>query len=342
MKSLYMRLKRFEQYFLKNKLVFCLFVLGGIINTVSVLYCYGNLLPVVANKNSEDTTYTSYYVSFAAETPTISDITEFVKHPLIRNCAFSNGRLCAYEGDYPMAALSGSVEFTAPYQCIVPAMSGLSLGDTVEYYGKEFVVIGSSSSGMHVPMIPYQTYAELCGNEKIVAIDLHAAERQDPKNDPVIALIDQMFPYRAQVGSSGHNLAVVESRTSQQYLWLIVINTFLAVIAHTFTLHYLLDSARNEHIVYTMVGSNKGRITATILGDAVIMSMAANALGVLLHKLLYNGLFEKLNMNPNIQYGFGDYSFCYFIIVALSVLAAIPVVIKVTCSTPTAARRNAL
>lgn len=342
MKNLYMRAKRFEQYFLKNKLVFCLFVLGGIINTVAVLYCYGNLLPVVANKNSEDTTYTSYYVSFAAETPTISDITEFVKHPLIRNCAFSNGRLCAYEGDYPMAALSGSVEFTAPYQCIVPAMSGLSLGDTVEYYGKEFVVIGSSSSGMHVPMIPYQTFAELCGNEKIVAIDLHAAERQDPKNDPVIALIDQMFPYRAQVGSSGHSLALAESRVSQQYLWLIVINTFLAVIAHTFMLHYLLDSARNEHIVYTMVGSGKGRIATAVFGDAIVMSFAVNGLGVLLHMLLYNGLFEKLNMNANIRYGLGDYGFCYFIIIALSILAAIPVVLKVTCSTPIAARRNAL
>ena len=79
MKALYLMYSRIKQYFLKNKLVFILFVLGGMLNTIMLSYCYGNLLTVVLTRNSTDQSYMTYTYNYKDGTVTADEVKAFLK-----------------------------------------------------------------------------------------------------------------------------------------------------------------------------------------------------------------------------------------------------------------------
>lgn len=64
-KTITLVLSRIRQYAVKNKIVFILFIIGGVLNSVIFIYLYGNLRPVMRNYNSTDYYYRRYEVIFS-------------------------------------------------------------------------------------------------------------------------------------------------------------------------------------------------------------------------------------------------------------------------------------
>ena len=146
MNGLYLLGLRLKQYATKHWHIFALFLLSGILNTIAVLYCYGNLLPTVANRNSQDLLYRNYQVVLTQPID-LEEVKALLEDPLLQASAVSNGDgILAFLGDYSRTFSSGTGDFTDVYQITVPPAYGKSVGDVVKYQGREFSVIGVVSS----------------------------------------------------------------------------------------------------------------------------------------------------------------------------------------------------
>lgn len=341
MKMLYLLLNRFKQYFLRNKILFVLFVLGGAINTIAVIYSYGNLMPLVANRNLEDPAYRNYVVNFEAQPAQIERIEELRSNPLIESCIFSEDtNICAFDAAYPVVKLNGTLEFTSPYQVIAPQTANVIPGQEIKIGGKAFQVIGSASCGIgDVYFIPYDTYLELGYGTNIRKIRLYAVSRQDVQNDRVIALVNDIFPNHTGISSLADTMYQLESKESSQFLTVIVINAFLSAVAYAFLLYYILDSLHRENGILMILGESKARITVCILREAIILSALANGLGLLIHVQFYQVVFSGLNITSGLQYTPGDYFFIYLVMLILSLLTSIPFIIKGWTLSPVESRR---
>lgn len=60
MKFIYLLWENLVLYYRKNRLIFFLYCLCGVISTVAVLYFYGNMVPMVYNRNSTELYYREY------------------------------------------------------------------------------------------------------------------------------------------------------------------------------------------------------------------------------------------------------------------------------------------
>ena len=342
MKTLYLLGSRLKQYFLKNKLLFLLFILGGILDTIMVIYCYGNLLPVVTEKNSQELGRREYCVRFDDTAPDLKTVEAFAADPLIDSCAYIiEEGYYACDPDYPLTKLSGSIEFTGPYQVIVPPVAPENIGDEITICGKTFEVIGSAQDfygGNYY--IPYDTFLELGCGERIVRINFFSAERQDPLNDQVLLMTEETFPENTHVGGSAEAYAADDIAETESMLMLTMIVAFLAVLAYIFLLRYIIDSLITENLVSVITGASRGRITTYIFLETTILSLGANGIGLLLHWALYEPLFVKLNVSENIRYTAGDYAFVYLLMLVLSLIVTIPFVMKYLKLSPVAARRE--
>lgn len=341
MKMFCLLLNRFKQYFLRNKLLFILFVLGGAINTIAVIYSYGNLMPLVANRNLEDPTYRNYVVTFHEQPAQLDKIEELRSNPLIESCIFSEGtNICAFDEAYPMVKLNGVLEFTGPYQVIAPQSANVFPGEEIIIDGTVFQVIGSASCGIaDVFFIPYDTYLEMGYGTNISKIRLYAVSRQDVQNDQVIALINSIFPNNTGISSLANTMYQLEARESSQFLAVIVINAFLSVVAYAFLLYYILDSLHQENGIFMILGTTKVRMTVFLLREAIILSALANGIGLLIHRLFYQAVFSDLNITSNLQYTPGDYVFIYLLMLILSLLTSLPLIIRGWKLSPVESRR---
>ena len=65
MKTITLVLNRIRQFAVKNKIVFILFIIGGVLNSIIFTYLYGHVRPVMRNSNSTDYYYRRYEVIFS-------------------------------------------------------------------------------------------------------------------------------------------------------------------------------------------------------------------------------------------------------------------------------------
>lgn len=344
MKKLVLLLNRLRQYYLRNKLLFVLFILCGAVNTVAVTYSYGNLMPLVANRAREDTQYRSYTVVFENEPAQLEKIEEFRRHAFIESCIFYDGTgVYAFDEAYPMIKLNGTLEFTNPYQVIVPQSAVVSPGQEIKIDGVSFEVVGAAVCGVGDGyFIPYDTYLEMGYGQRITKLRLYSVERQDIHNDRVVALINEMFPKNTGIHSVANQLYHTERDASVDWIRLIVFNAFLSAVAYAFLLYYILDTLHTENAISLLLGASKVRITVSILVEAVLLSASANGIGLLLHRLLYRSVFTGLNITPELQYTLGDYAFIYLLMLSLSLLTALPLILRGWKLSPMEARQKHL
>lgn len=339
MKTMYVFWQRLKQYYIKNKGVFQLFILGGMLNAIIVSYCYGNLIPSVSNRYLEGPNYMEYLMYFHDTPPSVNGI-EIVKNsPLIRSCILSDGEISTFDEDYPIVKLNGTFKFTDTYQVIVPSTQEKRVGEFLEIYGKSFEIIGISSSGYY---ISEDTFMELVGVDGIRSVFVYAAKRQPAENDLVDGLLREAFPNMTYLGGPLYDLRVREARDSEGWMVLICVQAFVAVVAYAFLLRYMLGTLRKENVVSMILGSSKVRTAILIFRDAIALCVLANAMGLLTHYLLYKPIFRGLNIEQSLRYTFNDYCLILLMMVMLSLIVTIPVVIKEIVSTPANSKRRNL
>lgn len=362
MKMIYLFACRLKQYFLRNRLLFSLFVVGGILNSVAAAYCYGNLLPAVANRYSQDSIYREYLVRFdkmegellqgyeldgwtGAEPtpPRLEDVEAFSSHALIDYCTIqASDRVCTYIGDRPFVVLSGNAEFTAPHQVIVGSAAfestDLTVGSKITIAGISFEVIGVVTAHGLRYFIPYDTFQELGMTERIMNVSAVSVQRHNPHKDPVMDLIEKSFPYCTYRGGPDYHL--VDASATELKLPGIVINAFISFLAYAFLLRYLVDSMLDESIISLVVGASRAQMITLIFWEATVLSVGANGAGLLFHWLLYKPLFEKINLSATLTYGVADYAILCLAMLVFSLIITIPFVLKYLKLSPISARRE--
>lgn len=359
MKTLYLIGSRLRQYILKNKALFILLLIGGILNGVGMAYCYGNLLPLIATRDSQGAEYRSYSILFQKKPDTPGDawqpadistdletIEIFKNDPLIESCIFTNGTdwICAYDENYPKLMLGGTDEFTDPYQVLVYEQHKANVGDTINLRGHDFKVIGKCSFGAPGCLIPYDTYVSLGYAENTYRMYATSKERYAGKGsseDPVLDLIKELFPNNTGASAAWgikHDQFVTEDTLAA--IPGILLNAFMAMLAYSFLLRYLIDSLLDETIITIIVGASRLRMTVYIFWEALLLSAAANGLGLLVHRLLYEPLFRRINLAAELVYRASDYALMLGVIVVFSLVIAIPFAMKYLRLSPIAARRE--
>lgn len=367
MKILYLFFNRLKQYYLKNKALFLLFFIGGMLNAVAVAYCYGNLLPAIANRYSQAEEYRDYVVRFdhfgystyeeleaaqaqggekpATVFPEASVVEAFASDPLLEACMLTSTdekNIFACAGTYDFVTLSGVSEFSGPQQLLAcspaAAVTDLRVGDEVMLQGVPFEVIGVISYSTPGYFIPYDTFKAMGYIETVRFIEAYSVKRYDAANDPVYDLLCETFSnYTAVTQPDNH---IVDASASELKLPGIVINAFISILAYVFLLRYLVDSLLDETIVCIIVGASKLQMTIHIFWEATLLSLGANCAGLLLHRLLYVPVFTKLNLSETLIYGLSDYMLLCLFMLVLSLFVTIPFVLKYLKLSPIEARRE--
>lgn len=291
-------LLRLKQYILNNKLIFSLFLLGSVLNTLVVSYCYGNMIPLVTNRHSPAYLYRYYEVQLG-----------------------------------PYASLESVLELEKD-----PLVSAFAFAQTKTPYGS----VGEFPQELERYVIPKEDYLQEHGDSRIKRLMVMAKDRQDPENDQVLAMLWERFPKSESITGTVGSLVQSDTAASSSPFILIVCNAFLAVIANTFLLHWLLNTRRRENSISSILGASRLTLTALLFGEAILLSAASIVLGILLHVLLYLPLFQPMNLYSYIRYSPGDYGVIALILFSLSCVAVIPVVLREAFASPDAAKRKAL
>ena len=112
------------------------------------------------------------------------------------------------------------------------------------------------------------------------------------------------------------------------------------MISFVSLLRYLIDSQLTESVISRMVGASKRKVSLLIFGECFVLSAGPCCAGLLLHKLLYNTLFERLNMTKNLIYEPGDYGTVLLIMLGITFAVIFLSVLKYLKLTPVESVRS--
>lgn len=333
---------RLRQYIVNNKLIVALFLFSSIFNTLIVLYSYGNFLPEISNRYSSALFYRLYQVELGSKT-TADDVAAFAEDPLIAACALAQDKgVHGCIGSFPFTYLSGSGEFTEPYQAIQSYYPGNYVHYSRTLQGQEFSVVGTFTEKIDLTMIPFETYLKLYGPEKVTRLMVLAKTQQNAESDRVEALIRQHFPHVKSVARIAKPTVTSDRTEAPSKTALIAFNAILAVIANTLLLHRILSTRRAENAVSRIVGAPRTKLAALLFTEAFVLSAVPISLAALMHRVFYNALFLPLSLYDNIRYLPEDYLRVNLFLLILSCAAAVPIVWKEALLSPDAAKRKTL
>ena len=348
MKFLFLIANRLQQYYQKNKVIFLLFIIGGIFNAIMLCYFYGNLLPAVYNRESEDVNYRKYSASFKepsyGDFPTLTVLAENeIFESISASGSLPNGSTLAFfrtfTGNYPLVLLSGRGFFTSDYQVIVPYTCPSSLGSSISLCGKYFEIIGKSTESDFY-IISMDAFEELGVSQSVTDMVFIASERQSLQNDAVLQLIQNSFPNNTNIRSELKVYIQYDQEDTQRYSSQILINYLVIAVSYMFLLYYLINSIMHENIVSVFVGATKADITALVFWETAILSLSVGGIGLLLHRILYKPLFTKLNVIADLSYQLGDYLVLYLFIFSISLATALPLAARYLRLSPVSAKRE--
>lgn len=331
MKFLYLFKKRLVQYYLNNKGIFLLFILGGIINGLVFAYLYGNLLPAVNNRDSQQIYYREYTVRFqehrnvnellsSTEILNESSLLQSVVlcHQVEQHAIYPTLIFASVTDEPPVIRMKGNVVFSGTGQVIVPSNCPSTVGDLLDLPCGEFTVIGQhTGEEYYITCKDFQQKQLPVTNLYVVARD-----RQNFSDDAVAQVLQEMFPGDAIKTPKIWELS--DRNASQEELTFMCLCFAVATVSFMFLLLYVLDSGMDENIVSMIVGASKTSLTVMIYWEGLLLSSTANALGLVLHWVLYEPIFSKINVSDSLVYSLRDYIviFLMMFVITVVILAA--------------------
>ena len=366
MKSVIVVINRVKQYYLRNKAIFILFFLGGVLNAVVFAYMYGNLNPAKYKYGWTDIEYREYMVAFNAigfdggsfelKEPMRSyisdvDIQKVIESGLFESIMISFNNAYSYEGSgsRPDKAVSacvygkpgiivntGSGEIIADDQVLVSENTAEPVGSIVTIYGKSFTVIGSytaSNPGGYGYIISEKALRQL--NLNLNLIDVVSIERyhfEDGDQDVASKVLYSIFPDSfvsapSRFEANDYRRAEIGIKTAR--------NTFIiSTLAFLFLIVYMADSLTDENAVSLIVGAKPSEIAVSVFWEGFSLSILASATGLALHKIFYEEFFEKINAYSGIEFYSSDYFRMLLIMVIVIAAVMLFVSLKYLFLTP--------
>ena len=354
---------RVRQYWLSNRTIFLLFLMGGVISSVMFSYFYGNMLEYMGYRTSNDDRaygiHNIYYETLSEEeiTQVYEKIDRIYASELIERVRvyhwfsdYTNGE-DVVEGGIGQFVLGigadlsnrlsfrvtiGNSDFTAnPDGVVYPDGANKTVGDPVVIGGKTLTGIGRHNGSEYY--VSYGTMREL--KLPIGHIYITAVRRQDPNNDAVRAMLQELFP-DCHVDAHYHG----QTQANQQsvfFLSFICAVYGASMLSYMFLLRFLMDANVNHTVISRIVGAGKWKILGICFGEAVALCATVDLLGIGIHWLFYDSVFSKLNKQADLVYLPQDYLCIFLAMLAIGMVVALFFVIKYASLSPAASRRHA-
>lgn len=342
MKTLKLMLSRLKQYYRNNKFIFVLFVIGGLLNAIVFAYFYGNQVSYNADRYSQENYYRKYTVYLESSTEKES-YKKLLESDLIQNVIVGHPLpsqppeflLGTMNENINVVKVKGTLSFSDKYQVIVSRKCRTPVGDSINFYGKDFTVIGQNTNDDEY-YIPYEAYEELGLEDSILYV--YSKKHQDISNDKVAALIKDTFPDSSI--DTPAKWDALNMRSMKSEIILICVCYAFSTISFMFLLRHMLDSMVYDSAVCMIVGASKSTISAITFWESMLLSLTSGAVGLVLHRLLYNVLFKKINITSEMVYKFSDYIFIFLLMFCITVIVTLPFIGKYTRLTPVSIKRE--
>ena len=349
-------LHRIGQYYKTNKLVFLLFLLGGITCAITFIFFYSNILAPVKAEGRENAIYRTYVITFeSSKTPAeilderlnamhlhdilflhiieeenLDQVISVDKAPLQFEPGPGSGsrpdRIVSSFHDYAeMSPVMGRNQFTQEERqgkpaIVLPAHSHWPKGaKTISLYGKTFEIVGSEYSiNMRIPFSSYQAM-HLPTERVYITMDQNPTAAENRK---IVASLKKLFPESDIADPSGTvrdeymQIAMATALISAVYL--------LALISFLFLMKYMIDQNRHENIVYSIVGASRRNVIAILFVDIFVLTSLTILGGILFYLLFQTVLFDRINLASGIRLSGIDFLVIYLLMIGLSCLASIP------------------
>ena len=355
-----------RQYWVNHRLIFLLFLIGGILSSVMFCYFYGNMLAYIGDRTSEEQGFRNYGISGAvSDLPTEEELDSvmdrlkilrqdpmieairlefwFKQYPTFEDSIEDAHNMfvsdiMAEVGDvyqYPHIMVLGDTDFEAcPNGVILPEGSSSTVGDTIVIAGTELVAIGKDRSDAYT--VSFETFREW--KIPVTSITVISAERHGPENDPVQKLLEELFP---ECGISvPEQISYAATQEFVPILTVICMVYGASMLAYMFLLRYLMDANLNTTVISRIVGAKKWQILGLCFGEAVALCAFVNGAGIGLHALLYDNLFSKLNKQADMVYLPEDYLYIFLAMMVVGTVVALGFVAKYASLSPAASRRH--
>lgn len=336
MKTLYLIANRLRQYANKNRIIFCLFILGGILNAIVFAYTYGNLLPAIVNRNSEEFYYRQYFVyldnnpidvwpSNAVDSITRSDFVESVS--VASEIDRTTTVVASAKGPKNIVYVEGNINEICTGQAVVPFDNAVN-ENKIYLFGREYTIVGRhTGTEYYISLEDYQD-AKLTTNQIIVT----AKNRQSKANDQILSLLNEQF--KNEYIKTPYIYENADQRGSSAELFMICCVFAVVMISFMFLLTYLIDQNADENITSIIVGAPKSAILTLIYWEGLILSAVSYLVGLLIHHATWGPLFSKINVSDSIEYHLSDYLTMFLLMFVITIIVLTPFLKKYSKMTP--------
>lgn len=328
-------LLRIRTYARKNTLIFCLFLLGAVLSSLSFLFFYGNSMADKRNMTQNSLSYRTFTlygdrnwtmedlqslrdaasgsldvrVSHTVEFPAVSEYPELFVQAFLNN----NAGVYSYQGQ---------TSFTPEQLEQDCAIAPSSVGDSLNLKGTEFPVVGHTRHfDNNVVFIPIRSFLDHEFSLDSVELILDTIPTRK-ENNRILERLSALFP-ETSIADPYQSIQADQSRnpggvamTSGIYL--------ISILSFLFLFQYLMQENSYENVVYTLAGAKKSSVVCIACMELSLLSGSAALLACLLHAALYRPLFAQINIYGEVPYTLGDYLLCFLLTVLLSLAALAP------------------
>lgn len=328
-------LLRIQTYARKNTLIFCLFLLGTVLSSLSLLFFYGNSMADKRNMARNSLPYRTFTlygdrnwtmedlralwdsasgsldvrVSHTVEFPAVSEYPELSVHAFLNN----NAGVYSYQGQ---------TSFTPEQLEQDCAIAPSSVGDSLNLEGTEFPVVGHTRHfDNNVVFIPIRSFLEHEFSPDSVELILDTIPTRK-ENNRILEQLSILFP-ETSIADPYQSIRTDQSRNPGGVAMISGIY-LISILSFLFLFQYLIQENSYENVVYSLVGARKSSEVCIACMELTLLSGGSALLAGLLHAALYNPFFVHINIYGQVPYTLGDYLLCFFLTVALSLAALTP------------------
>lgn len=328
-------LLRIQTYARKNTLIFCLFLLGTVLSSLSLLFFYGNSMADKRNMARNSLPYRTFIlygdrnwtmedlrslrdaasgsldvrVSHTVELPAASEYPELSVQAFLNN----NAGVYFYQGQ-----TSFTPEQLEQDCAIAPSNSG----DSLNLEGMESPVVGRTHHFSNdVVFIPIHSFLEHEFSPDSVELILDTIPTRK-ENNRILEQLSILFP-ETSIADHYQSIRTDQSRNPGGVAMISGIY-LISILSFLFLFQYLIQENSYENVVYSLVGARKSSVVCIACMELTLLSGGSALLAGLLHAALYNPFFVHINIYGQVPYTLWDYLLCFFLTVALSLAALTP------------------
>ena len=209
-------------------------------------------------------------------------------------------------------------------------IKSLKMGDVITLNGSDFLIVGSSVSDDFE--VSVETFESSGFIPAVISVDVPAREVKS-----LATTLQEAFgtDYRIEE----RNKSGLDERSKGQ-LALIAAVYMLCIFAFMYLFVSIYDDASFELNVYEMLGATRLHIVVIVGGVMFVFLSMASLLSQAIHRIFYNGFFDKLNVINDYVYTFKDYLLMFiFTLISVYILVFIYIIVRTRRSTIACSRK---